>query len=296
MDHVPRERRTPRRRVSKGSRMMISMIRFVRLVLATLVALGALAIAAPAAVAAAPGNDTFGRATQAAIGFSQQLDTTEATTDADDAQLNASCGAPATDASVWYAIAGSDAGVVVDVSQSDYSAGVLVGVGTQGNLETVECGPGTVGFFATAGTTYYVLAIDDQNDGGGNGGSLNISFNAAPPPPTVDITVNKVGRVNAKTGVATISGTYTCSDADFIDAEIDASQRAGRVIISGFGEFFDSGTCDGMSHDWSAEVFGDNGRFVGGKAMTVTFAFACGAFDCAEGFAEQTVRLRGGGS
>jgi hypothetical protein len=43
-------------------------------------------------------------------------------------------------------------------------------------------------------------------------------------------------------------------------------------------------------------VFGDNGRFVGGKAMTVTFAFACGAFDCAEGFAEQTVRLRGGGS
>jgi hypothetical protein len=197
---------------------------------------------------------------------------------------------------VWYAFAGSDAGVVVDVSQSDYSAGVLVGVGTQGNLETVECGPGTVGFFASAGTTYYVLAIDDQNDGGGNGGSLNISFNAAPPPPTVDITLNKVGRVNAKTGVATISGTYTCSNADFIDAEIDASQRAGRVIISGFGAFFDSGTCDGTSHDWSAQVFGDNGRFVGGKAMTVTFAFACGAFDCAEGFVEQTVRLRGGGS
>jgi hypothetical protein len=282
--------------VSKGSRIMVSKIRFVRLVLVTLVALGALAIAAPAAVAAAPGNDTFGRATQAAIGFSQQLDTTEATTDADDAQLNASCGAPATDASVWYSLAGSDAGVVVDVSQSDYSAGVLVGVGTQGNLQTVECGPGTVGFFASAGTTYYVLAIDDQNDGGGNGGSLNISFNAAPPPPTVDITLNKVGRVNAKTGVATISGTYTCSNADFIDAEIDASQRAGRVIISGFGAFFDSGTCDGTSHDWSAQVFGDNGRFVGGKAMTVTFAFACGAFDCAEGFAEQTVRLRGGGS
>jgi len=280
MDHVPRERRTPRRMVSKGSRIMISKIRFVRLVLATLVALGALAIAAPAALAAAPSNDTFGGATTATIGFSQVLDTTQATTDSD----------------VWYAFAGSDAGVVVDVSQSDYSAGVLVGVGTQGNLETVECGPGTVGFFATAGTTYYVLAIDDQNDGGGNGGSLNISFNAAPPPPTVDITVNKVGRVNAKTGVATISGTYTCSDADFIDAEIDASQRAGRVIISGFGAFFDSGTCDGTSHDWSAQVFGDNGRFVGGKAMTVTFAFACGAFDCAEGFAEQTVRLRGGGS
>lgn len=59
------------------------------------------------------------------------LDTTEATTDGDDAQLNETCGAPATDASVWYAfVAGSDAVVVVDVSQSGYSAGVLVGVGS----------------------------------------------------------------------------------------------------------------------------------------------------------------------
>ena len=124
MDHVPRERRTPRRMVSKGSRIMVSKIRFVRLVLVTLVALGALAIAAPAALAAAPSNDTFGGATTATIGFSQVLDTTQATTDSDDAQLNASCGAPATDASVWYSLAGTDAGVVVDVSQSDYSAGV----------------------------------------------------------------------------------------------------------------------------------------------------------------------------
>ena len=84
---------------------------------------------------------------------------------ADDAQQNVSCGAPATDASVWYVLEGTDEGVVVDVSQSDYSAGVLVGVGTQGNLETVTCGSGAAAFFAAAGTTYYVLAIDDQEDG-----------------------------------------------------------------------------------------------------------------------------------
>src|ERR1700752_464596 len=140
------------------------------------------------ALAAAPANDTFGGATLVSVGFSEQLDTTEATTDADDAQLNASCGAPATDASVWYALDGTDNGVVVDVSSSNYSAGVLVGVGTQGNLQTVACGPGAVAFFAAAGTTYYVLAIDDQFDGGGNGGNLSISFNEIPPPPTVDIT------------------------------------------------------------------------------------------------------------
>jgi hypothetical protein len=39
------------------------------------------------AFAAAPGNDTIGGATAASIGFSQVLDTTQATTDADDAQL-----------------------------------------------------------------------------------------------------------------------------------------------------------------------------------------------------------------
>jgi hypothetical protein len=143
MDRAPRERRTLRR-----------TIRSTRLVIAMALALGALGVSAPAALAAAPSNDAFGGATLVTLGFSEALDTTEATTDADDAQLNASCGAPATDASVWYAIEGSDTGVVVDVSQSDYSAGVIVGVGTQGNLDTVDCAPGTVGFFASAATTY----------------------------------------------------------------------------------------------------------------------------------------------
>jgi hypothetical protein len=94
--------------------------------------------------------------------------------------------------------------------------------------------------------------------------------------------------------VVTISGTYTCTNGDFIDVFIDSSQRAGRVFVTGSGEFFDFGTCDGASHDWSAQIVGDNGRFVGGKAMTVSFAFSCGPFECGEGFAEQTVRLHGG--
>src|SRR5918996_2142292 len=229
------------------------------------------------AVAAPPSNDTFGGATVVSLGFSEQLDTTEATTDADDAQLNATCGAPATDASVWYAFTtAADTGVVVDVSQSSYSAGVLVGVGTQGSLETVDCGPGTVGFFAVAGTTYYVLAIDDQLDGGGNGGTLRISFNEAPPPPTVDITVDPVGTFNARTGVATITGTYTCTNGDFIDVFGEARQAVGRFTVVGFFGFFDVGTCDGATRAWSADVFPENGRFAGGNAMTVTFAFSCG--------------------
>jgi hypothetical protein len=268
----------------------------LRFVFALVLAFSALGVSAPSALAAAPTNDTFLNATAAAIGFSEVLDTTEATTDADDAQLNASCGAPATDASVWYVLQGSDQGVVVDVSQSNYSAGVLVGVGSPGNLQTVACGPGAVGFFAAAGTTYYVLAIDDQLNGDGlNGGQLSISFNEASPPPTVDITVNRFGTVNTRTGVATISGTFTCTNGDFIDVFVNASQNVGRLVtIFGSGEFFDSGTCDGAPHNWSVAVFPQSGKFAGGKALTLNFATSCGPFECGFGFVEQTVQLRGG--
>jgi hypothetical protein len=255
--------------------------------------LSALGFSTSAALAAPPANDTFPNATAAFIGFSEVLDTSEATTDSDDAQLNTNCGAPATDASVWYTIDGTGTGVVVGVSSSDYTAGVAVGVGSQGALDLVTCGPGAVAFFADTGTTYYVLAFDDQFDGAGNGGNLSISFNEAPPPPTVDITVNRYGRFNSKTGTATISGTYTCSNGDFIDIFVDARQRVGRFFIFGSGAFFDFGTCDGTPHTWSAEIFPQNGLFKGGKTLTLNFATSCGAFECGFGFAEQTVQLRG---
>jgi hypothetical protein len=264
-----------------------------RLLVVTVAAL-TLGVSPAVVLAAAPGNDTFGAATTASIGFSETIDTSDATTDADDAQLNASCGAPATDASVWYAIAGSDQVVVVDVSASDYTAGALVGVGTHGNLDTVACGPSMTAFYAAAGTTYYVLAIDDQGDGGGNGGSLTISFSAAPPPPSIDFTVDPVGRVNTRTGVATITGTVTCQDSDFVEIDVDARQPVGRFVIRGFGSSFQFGTCDGTTHPWSADIYPDNGKFAGGKTLTASFSFGCGVFECNGGYVEQAVMLRGG--
>jgi len=256
-------------------------------------ALGAVGLSAPTALAAPPSNDTFTGATSATVGFGEVLDTTDATTDSDDAQLNADCGAPATDASVWYVLEGADVGVAVDVSQSDYSAGVLVGVVTQGNLETVTCGAGAVAFFAAAGTTYYVLAFDDQEDGRGNGGSLNISFSDIPPPPNIDIALNRFGRVDSHTGIATVAGTYTCTNGDFLDVFVDASQKVGRGSVLGSGSF-ESDTCDGEPHAWTVDLTPQNGRFAGGKTLTMTFAFSCGEILCTDGFFEQTIQLRGG--
>jgi len=247
-------------------------------------------IAAPAAFAVAPTNDTWaGRTVVSAIPFSETIDTTEATTDSDDAEANAVCGAPATDASVWYSYTpASDQGVLVDVSGSNYTAGVLVVSGAPGSFVIEACGPGGVVFFATAGVSYSIMAIDDQGDGAGNGGMLLITIDEAPPPPTFDVIVNRTGAFH-QDGSATISGTVTCTNADFVELFVELSQQVGRRTINGFG--FAGLECDGTEQSWSADVFAENGLFRGGKAAAVTIAFGCGFF-CSEVVVEQTVRLR----
>ena len=127
------------------------------------------------ATAAPPANDTFaGAVTIPSLPLSQTVNTTEATTDALDAEVNANCGAPATDASVWYAFTPT-ANMDVFVGWSGaILARVLVATGAPGSFSLVTCGHGAI-FAAAAGTTYYLLVVDDQLDGGRNGGSLEIS-------------------------------------------------------------------------------------------------------------------------
>lgn len=257
----------------------------------TLAAIGALVFAAPA-MAAPPSNDTYpGSIAITTLPFTTSLDTTEATTDADDTAWNAGCGAPATDASVWYSLTPSaDSGFIVDVSQSDYSAGIAVMSGSPGSFFVEACGPGTIGFFGVSGVTYSIVLFDDQLDGSGVGGNLELLVDLAPPPPTVDVTVDPVGQFHTD-GSATVSGTVTCTgDAFDTFIEVQLRQRVGRFVISGFGGTFF--VCDGTTQAWSADIFADNGLFKGGRAANVTVAFACGAFECATDFEETTVRLR----
>ena len=266
----------------------------IKLVAAAVTAAAACSFLAPAALAAGPPpNDTAAAAIAVIKGYTAVVDTTGATTDADDTQLNASCGAPATDASVWYTYQGDGSGVLVDTNGSDYSSGISVGVGTPGNLETVACGPTAVGFLAEVGTTYYIQVFDDQLDLAGTGGSLHIAVADTPPPPGVDVTINPKGTFSSKTGTATISGTYSCTNAEFIDLFLQARQRVGRGFVDGFGEVFAVATCDGTVHPWSAEIFPDGGKFAGGKSITVSVGFACGVVECGLGFTEQVVQLNG---
>jgi hypothetical protein len=270
------------------------MIRKRLSVLVGLLLIGSLAIAAPV-LAAAPTNDTYAGIQTIAVGFTDTVDTTEATTDAVDTEINADCGAPATDASVWYSLtATADMGIVVDVSSSNYSAGVIIASGSPGSFTIENCGPGASAWAALSGVTYSILVFDDQQDGAGNGGTLEINVAEAPPPPELTLTVNPRGTFDSHTGGARISGTVTCTGvADFSFIDVFVRQKTGRLFIDGEG-FIDNFACDGSTQAWTVDIIPFNGVFKGGRTVTVTFAVACGTFQCGEGFDESIVNLSSG--
>lgn len=246
--------------------------------------------AAPA-WAAPPVNDTVDNAVPVTVGYSDTLNTTDATTDAVDAQLNESCGAPATDASVWYLLEpAADTAVIIDVSRSNYPAGVAVGIGSPGSLTTVACGPGTVLLDALAGETYYVLAFDDQSDGTGNGGRLHIAF-IETQSPSVSLAVSRKAFVNSQ-GNVELHGTYRCEDAFGIQISGSVSQAEGPRGASADFVTTELGGCDGTRQEWEATARAFGANFRTGNALVTSFGFACGGFLCTDGFGERVIKLR----
>lgn len=259
-----------------------------------LVALAAAALLAPvgatAAVAAPPGNDTpAGAMVIASVPTTVRQSTVEATTDALDARLNALCGAPATNGSVWFTYTDATGeGLVVDLGASDFAAGVLIVAGDPATSNSVTCGPFAAATQGAPGTTYYVMAF--SFDPAVTGGNLVASFDKAPPPPTAALTIAPRATA-AKDGSMLLSGTYSCTNADFLsDISGQVVQTVGRTKITGFFDIFGL-QCDGDVHAWQAVVTSDNGLFAGGKAASVSVVLACGLLDCAEQLAQRQVQV-----
>lgn len=275
-----------------GSLLHEAEMRVVRRAVMLVVVTAFAAAGTQSAYAAPPSNDTPGGATLiSALPFSDSVSIDEATTDALDATLNQQCGAPATEGSVWYRFDATQNGALAfDVSASTFSAGALVTAGDPANGNVITCGPGAVSFEVVAGQSYFVMAFSDTP--GVTTGTLVVRAEAAPPPLQVDVTVNPTGTFDPKTGSATISGTLQCSgeDAEFAFLDVELRQSVGRFTVLGFGSI--EAACEASPQPWSVEVFGETGKFAGGKAVTVVFAFACGPFTCGDDFEERTVRLR----
>lgn len=260
-------------------------------VLTSVVAIMSLGLAGRT-LAATPGNDTYAtRQSITSLPFTDSLDTSGATTDALDAEANAECGAPATDASVWYELVpDADGYLSLDANASDYAVGLIVLLGTPGSFSLVGCGAGGVGIPVSTGVEITVLVFD--YDSVGNGGNLELAIDAAPPPPQLDLTVNATGSVDVRTGIATVRGTITCTGGEEVGKNfifVQVTQNVGRFQFAGEG--WADFACDGTTHAWSAEVASGSGKFGGGKAKVHAFAVAC-TFDCAEAEANRTVTLK----
>jgi hypothetical protein len=252
--------------------------------------LASLALVGPV-MAAAPTNDTYAdRTAIGALPFQDSRDTSEATTDATDAEATAVCVPPAIDASVWYELVPSADAQILVSAEADYAVGIIALTGSPGSFEFQTCGAGGISVSATAGVPLTILVFD--YDGVGNGGNLDLSVRLAPPPPQLALTVASSGGFNSRTGIATVRGTIQCTGGEefgknFISIQLSQSVGRFRFTGEGYGDF----VCDGATHAWAIDVTSSSGKFSGGKATVLVYAIAC-TFDCAEAQADGTITLK----
>jgi hypothetical protein len=249
--------------------------------------------AAGPASAAPPDNDEATGAVVLNLGDHVSQDTTEATTNAGDDALNANCGAPATNASVWYQYtAGATGNVVLDTTPSSYSVGLMVFKGTPTPDSLISCGPVEVGLRAKVGKTYTIMAFSDTDV---IGGTLLLSLTNAPTP-RAHVTVAKPG-VAFHGGAAQIHGTYSCTHGEnFSGVTAHLGQRAGRLKIQADGDPKAAIRCDGVSHRWSARLVSPVGTYARGRAVAKVGIIVCGILVCRQDKAERHIHLRASGS
>ena len=269
---------------------------------AGLALLGAMLLAGAAVgpvFAAAPGNDDIGGATViGAIPYTDgPYDTTEATSGAGDPPF---CygGDLGDSATVWYSYtADASALLQADTIGSDYDTTLYVGTPDgQGGISVINCNDDAFGlqsavaWDAVEGTTYlFVVGTCCGGGPGAGGGNLVFNLDVAPPPPSIELTVNGSGSFT-RSGNAIISGTATCSGLPEVEVDVTLSQRVGRRIIRGGA--FELVACTGAAEAWTFVVPGFDGKFAGGQAQVTVDSFGCGAIECASAHVEGVVRLR----
>ena len=208
-----------------------------------------------------------------------------------------------TTASVWFTYTPVVAGrVEFNTVGSSFLTTLSAYTGTRGNLSQVACNyNGTdsrIRFDTAPGVTYYIMAAAPPWSAPG---SLTLNVLLAPPPYTMQLSLNSFSTVQASSGIVTVNGTATCSAPSFVNINGSIRQQhGGREIVGFFGLFV---PCDGVT-PWQAPVFYTTGQFngraaalfVAGKADVTASA---SAFEPVEGTsvfrnAAASIRLRGG--
>lgn len=123
--------------------------------------------------------------------------------------------------------------------------------------------------------------------------TIFISVGTAQAQATTELTIDRIGTFDAETGIATISGTFSCGDVTGTGLiEVTVQQQVGRVAtVTGFG-FFDVFCEPGASGTWSADVVPTSGEFRGGLAFASARLVLDGVAVAETG---ASIHLRGGG-
>jgi hypothetical protein len=149
---------------------------------------------------------------------------------------------------------------------------------------TVTCTPEPGSFFPVGTTTVNCQATDAS--GNVATGSFLVHVYA---PLGLAVTVNSPAMVSAQTGVATISGTVTCSRPITVTLFGTLTQLAAkRVTVS--GRFSTQVACTAPSTGWSTSVTGDNGSLRAGSADVTVDTFGCD-LRCYSASVASTIRL-----
>jgi hypothetical protein len=174
---------------------------------------------------------------------------------------------------VWYSLTSSEATyITASTAGTNYSNQLSVWTGQRANLERVDAwwgGESAVRFAAAADTTYYLMI--GSYYGAADPALLNLSVDTwVPPRPLeVELTIDPTGTVNTKTGVATVSGSVSCSAAAWFSLSVDVHQRMGRFQV--LGNEWAGGQCgdEGLT-TWSARVRSSGSVVFGAGQATVT--------------------------
>jgi Putative Ig domain len=209
-----------------------------------------------------------------------------------------------TTASVWFTYTPIVGGrVELNTVGSNYATTLSAYTGTRGNLSQLACNyngsESRIRFDATPGVTYYIMAGAPPWSAPG---SLTLNVLSAPPPFTMQLTLDTFSIVDASSGAVIVKGTTTCSAPSFVFVNGSIRQQhAGRELLGYFGAFV---PCDGVT-PWEAPVSYLTGGTFSGRASALFVAgnadvtASASAYDPVEGTyvfrnATARVRLRGG--
>jgi hypothetical protein len=156
----------------------------------------------------------------------------------------------------------------------------------------LACAYGRATLRTAPGQPYAILAIDNQKDSSGNGGTLRLAVTEMPPRPMIDMTVDPTGTVDPRTGIATVTGTLTCTGGPARFAYVDTQLQQQRHRFAIVGNNSTELTCDATPRPWTVVLISQNRPLGPGDAANVTFAFVCDELMCSADNEQRDIRLR----